>query len=147
MSRAAITIRRMEPGDLPEVERIQTSSPEASQWKPEDYLHYESIVAELAGRIAGFAVARRLPPDEIEILNVATGPSSRRQGVGKALLRELLNLHEGVLFLEVRESNSAARALYEAAGFREAGRRKNYYAKAGIPAGLREDAVVMKLQK
>jgi ribosomal-protein-alanine N-acetyltransferase len=147
MSQRIFTIRAMERRDLPEVERIQTASPEASHWKPEDYLGYESFVAECGGRIAGFAVARPLPPDEVEILNVATDPEQRRQGAGSALVRALLNLPGQVLFLEVRESNSAARALYERAGFTVNGRRKNYYPALGIPTESREDAVVMKLQK
>jgi [ribosomal protein S18]-alanine N-acetyltransferase len=147
MSLAAITIRKMERRDLPEVDRIQTASPEASHWKPEDYLDYESLVAESEGNLAGFAVARLLPPDEVEILNVATDPGLRRRGVGSALLQALLGLPGRVLFLEVRESNIAARALYRAAGFSEEGRRKKYYPALGTPAGPREDAVVMKMQK
>ena len=147
MSPEAITIRSMERRDLPEVDRIQTASPEASHWKPEDYLGYESLVAESDGRLAGFAVARLLPPDEVEILNVATDPVVRRRGVGSALLQALLKLPGRVLFLEVRESNVAARALYRSAGFSEEGRRKKYYPGLGIPTGSREDAVVMKMQK
>jgi len=147
MSPTALTIRSMERRDLPEVDRIQTASREASHWKPEDYLDYESLVAENEGRLAGFAVARLLPPDEVEILNVATDPAVRRRGVGSALLQALLRLPGRVLFLEVRESNIAARALYTAAGFAEAGRRIKYYPALGIPTGSREDAVVMKMQK
>ena len=147
MSSEAITIRNMERRDLPEVDRIQTASPEASHWEPEDYLGYESIVAESEGRLAGFAVARLLPPDEVEILNVATDPAVRRRGVGSALLQALLKLPGRVLFLEVRESNVAARALYRSAGFSEGGRRKKYYPGLGITTESREDAVVMKMQK
>jgi ribosomal-protein-alanine N-acetyltransferase len=147
MSRAEVTIRNMEPRDLPEVDRIQTASPEASHWKPEDYLAYASVVAENEDRLAGFAVARLLPPDEVEILNVATDPAVRRRGVGSALLQALLRLPGRVLVLEVRESNLAARALYGTAGFVEEGRRKKYYPALGIPTGSREDAVVMKMQK
>jgi hypothetical protein len=50
---AEITIRPMERKDLAEVDRIQAASPEASHWKPEEYLGYESIVAECKGRVAG----------------------------------------------------------------------------------------------
>ncbi len=147
MNHGIIAIRTMEPRDLPEVDRIQSASPEASQWKPEDYLDYRSFVADSGGRVVGFAVARLLPPDEVEVLNVATGPEVRRQGVGSALVRALLDLPGRVLFLEVRESNAAARALYTRAGFVENGRRKNYYPALGIPTEVREDAVVMKMQK
>jgi ribosomal-protein-alanine N-acetyltransferase len=147
MSPAEITIRPMEQRDLTEVDRIQAASPEASHWKPEDYLDYASLVAECEGRLAGFAVARLLPGDDVEILNVATDPGFRRRGVGSALLQAQLKLPGRVWFLEVRESNNAARALYKAAGFAEEGRRRHYYPSLGIPGGSREDAVVMKLQK
>jgi ribosomal-protein-alanine N-acetyltransferase len=136
MSQRIFTIRTMERRDLAEVERIQDASPEASHWKAEDYLGYESFVAECEGRIAGFAVARRIPPDEVEILNVATDPAARRQGVGSALVQALLNLTGKVWFLEVRESNAAARALYERAGFTVNGRRKNYYPALETPEDL-----------
>ena len=147
MSPPGIAIRPMEQRDLAEVDRIQAASPEASHWKVEEYLGYESIVAEYEGRVAGFAVARMLPPDEVEILNVATDPGVRRRGVGSALVRALLKLPGRALFLEVRESNNSARALYKAAGFAEAGRRRKYYQGLAPPGGSREDAVVMKLQK
>jgi ribosomal-protein-alanine N-acetyltransferase len=147
MSQRIFTIRAMGRRDLAEVERIQNASPEASHWKAEDYLSYESFVAECDGQLAGFAVARLLPPDEVEILNVATDPEQRRQGAGGTLVRALLNLTGKVWFLEVRESNAAARALYARAGFTVNGRRKNYYPALGILTESREDAVVMKMQK
>ena len=147
MSHGIIAIRTMERRELPEVDRIQSASPEASHWRPEEYLDYRSFVAESGGRIVGFAVARLLLPDEIEVLNVATGPEVRRQGVGTALVQALLKLPGQVLFLEVRESNVAARALYARAGFIETGRRKNYYPALGVLTESREDAVVMKMQK
>lgn len=147
MSHKALMIRRMERRDLPEVGRIQMAAPEASHWNPEDYLGYESFVAESSGRLAGFAVARLIPPNEIEILNVATDTELRRRGIGGALVQAVLSLPGQILFLEVRESNAAARALYSQAGFVENGRRKNYYAGLGGTAGSREDAVVMKMQK
>ena len=147
MTRGTIEIRAMGRRDLPDVARIQTASPEASHWNPEDYLGYESFVAEYDGMVGGFAVARLLPPDEIEVLNVCTDPELRRRGIGGALVRALLSLRGTILFLEVRESNSAARALYARVGFVENGRRKNYYASLGEGAAPREDAVVMKMQK
>jgi [ribosomal protein S18]-alanine N-acetyltransferase len=147
MSSVEITIRPMERRDLAEVDRIQSATPEASHWKSQEYLGYESVVAEYEGRLAGFAVARLLPPDEVEILNVATDPGARGRGVGNALLQALLKLPGRVMFLEVRESNNAARALYRAAGFTEEGRRRKYYPSLGPPGGAREDAVVMKMQK
>ena len=108
---------------------------------------YESVVADRDGGLAGFAVARRIPPAEMEVLNVATDPGLRRRGTAAALLRALLDLPAEILFLEVRESNLAARELYRSVGFAAVGRRKNYYPGLGGGTAPREDAIVMKLQK
>lgn len=82
------------------------------------------------GPVAGYAVAWYVL-DEGELANLAVAGSSRRQGIGLALLRAVLSdaTRRGVsqLYLEVRESNAAARALYAAQGFEEVGRRKGYY--------------------
>jgi len=81
--------------------------------------------------------------DEAHLLNLSVVPERRRQGVGLALLRHFFcvakahSAHD--MFLEVRQSNLAAMALYESCGFRAIGRRRGYYAAA---AG-REDAIVM----
>ena len=147
MNPSRIRIRRMEVRDLPAIARIQAASPESSQWEPREYLAHAAIVAQLAGRLAGFAVARRLAPDEIEILNMAVDPAARRRGVGRTLLQVLLGLPGRNLYLEVRASNAPARALYASAGFVEAGVRKGYYAALQGRASPPEDAIVMKLQK
>ena len=71
--------------------------------------------------------------DEADINQVAVRESSRRQGIGKKLLEELLRQLEmqGIrtVTLEVRKSNSAAIALYESLGFVLEGQRKNFYEK------------------
>ena len=75
---------------------------------------------------------------------IASDPAFRRRGIGSALLDELTEeaarRHAGSIFLEVRESNDAARAMYRKAGFVEKGIRRNYY-----HAPL-ENAVVMQLK-
>jgi ribosomal-protein-alanine N-acetyltransferase len=147
MSPPAIRIRRMQARDLPAVARIQAACPEASQWPPRDYLAYAAIVVQQAGRLAGFAAARAVPPDELEILNLAVAPAARRRGLGRALLEVLLALPGRILYLEVRASNAPARALYASAGFVEAGVRKGYYAPLQDPNSPPEDAIVMKMQK
>lgn len=82
--------------------------------------------------------------EEGEITNVAVEPAARRQGVGRALLTELLAslAARGIAraVLEVRVSNAAAIGLYERMGFQIAGRRRGFYEK---PA---EDAYVMVLE-
>ena len=79
--------------------------------------------------------------DEGEITNIATHPDARRKGLGKAVVMSLLEYgreHGLVSFsLEVRESNSAAIALYEGLGFESVGIRKNFYTKPT------ENAVIM----
>ena len=79
--------------------------------------------------------------DEGYINNVAVFPEYRRQGVAAKLLAVFENFargnHLAFLTLEVRPSNAAAIALYESFGFRQAGRRKNYY---DLP---KEDALIL----
>lgn len=91
----------------------------------------------------GFILARAVPP-EAEILTLAVAPAARRQGIGAGLVSALLSAlaARGVteLFLEVADDNLAARALYRSFGFRETGRRRDYYARSD---GGRSDAVLM----
>jgi len=79
--------------------------------------------------------------DEGYITNVAVDPSCRRRGVAAQLLQVFDNFAKGnhlaFLTLEVRPSNAAAIALYEGFGFREVGRRRNYY---DLP---KEDALIL----
>lgn len=80
---------------------------------------------------------------EAHLLNVCVASHCQRQGLGRHILRHLLERSEvlgaGIMFLEVRESNAAARALYLSEGYQQIGIRKNYY-----PLGrVRENAVVM----
>ncbi len=80
---------------------------------------------------AGAMLLARRAADQAEILALAVVPSARRAGRARALLAaaEARAKENGVreLFLEVAASNAAARALYAAAGYREAGRRRRYY--------------------
>lgn len=94
-------------------------------------------------RAGAFLIARS-SADETEILMLAVHPDQRRRGLGRELLTELISSHlkeEGFqIFLEVADDNLAARALYEAAGFSVAGRRKGYYARQGAS---NVDAIVL----
>jgi ribosomal-protein-alanine N-acetyltransferase len=86
---------------------------------------------------AGFVLAR-LAADEAEILTVAVARAHRREGLGRelmeAVLRQLHADRASHLLLEVDETNTPALALYRRLGFREVGRRRNYYEHAGAPA-------------
>jgi ribosomal-protein-alanine N-acetyltransferase len=64
---------------------------------------------------------------EREILNVAVHSDFRRLGIATQLLRDEMANHPGAHFLEVRESNIAARRLYEGLGFQVVGARPGYY--------------------
>ena len=80
---------------------------------------------------------------ESHLLNICVRPESRQQGIGRKMLRHLVSVarrHEAeVIFLEVRISNTTARALYEDEGFNELGSRRDYY-----PTGdSREDALIL----
>lgn len=81
--------------------------------------------------------------DEIQLMNVATLPESRRQGHGSALLQDLVqnarDRRAQLITLEVRRGNVSARALYRKFGFVEQGIRQQYYSDNG------EDALVMQL--
>lgn len=92
------------------------------------------------GQVIGYA-GLLVVADEGYITNVAVFPEYRRQGVAAKLISVFENFalgnHLAFLTLEVRPSNTGAIALYEGFGFREAGRRKNYY---DLP---KEDALIL----
>lgn len=94
--------------------------------------------------IGGFAMAQ-VAADEAEILTIGVSEEWRRHGIGTRLVdglkRAAARSGAQSLFLEVAESNAAARALYAKSGFTESGRRKGYYAR---PVGPPEDALVLR---
>ncbi len=92
---------------------------------------YAVAVVEMpSGRLAAYGGCEFVPP-EASIANVATHPDFRRRGCASLLLDKMEEflISRGVkdIYLEVRESNAPARALYESKGFRAVGIRKNYY--------------------
>jgi [ribosomal protein S18]-alanine N-acetyltransferase len=128
-------LREMLASDAEAIDRLIAVSPEAGQWSAAGFFSSESQgvvvrIAENHGAILGM-VAVRMVAAEAEILNVAVSPEFRRQGIGQLLidyaLAEARSAGAKKVFLEVRESNVAARALYARLGFSEAGRRRGYY--------------------
>ncbi len=106
---------------------------------------YECWVLEQSGCMLGYGVLSAAA-GEAHILNVCVAPEHQRRGLGRLLVRRLLDLarwhHAGQVFLEVRPSNPHAIELYASEGFRRIGVRKNYY-----PSHLgREDAIVMGIE-
>jgi len=94
---------------------------------------------EQTNAIAGFIVAR-VVDSEWEIENIVVNPNSRRQGIAMQLLKEIRGLAESEnaakIFLEVRQSNTAARALYQKCGFKNCGYRGQYYSDPSEDAAL-----------
>jgi ribosomal-protein-alanine N-acetyltransferase len=88
----------------------------------------------------GFLVLR-IAADEAEILTI--GATARRQGIGRALMREAIararSKNVAAMHLEVAAQNFPARALYESLGFAESGLRRGYYADG-------QDAVILTLR-
>jgi polysaccharide biosynthesis protein PslH len=127
-----VHIRPAEERDLAEITAIQCTAPESSQWEAHDYLAFDCRVACINGappdgRVAGFLVSRPVADKEREILNIAVHPDFRRLHIATELLQAELARWPGVHFLEVRESNAAARHLYEGLGFEAVGERPAYY--------------------
>jgi ribosomal-protein-alanine acetyltransferase len=135
-----MTIRPLDGADAEAVERITRLSPEAADWPMGSYSGLPAWVAESEGRVVGLLVAR-IAADEMEILNLAVDPESRRRGAGTALVDVALEHGRRAgaarVFLEVRESNLAARRFYERRGFAVTGRRSRYYRQP------EEDALLM----
>ena len=138
-------IREMAPPDTEAIAAILAASAGASPWSAAEFSLLAQggtrvWVAEEAGEVVGASAARTVA-DEVEILNLGVAPSWRRRGVGRNLMLGAMEQagQAGArrVFLEVRESNRGARALYTALGFVETGRRSNYYRD---PA---EDALVL----
>lgn len=100
-----------------------------------------TLVTEADGHIVGMACAI-IVCDEAEILKVAVTSAYRRHRIGMRMITEMLHpcLERGVcrLLLEVRESNTAARRLYDSLGFTPYGTRRGYYTSP------REDAILME---
>lgn len=150
---ATVRIRPATPGDLRAILALERASPTAARWGTA--LYEELLRAPASGRVAlvaeqasgeadviAFLVARQVER-EWEVENIAVNESSRRQGVGSLLLGAFLDLARRsaseAIFLEVRESNHAARALYEKWRFVLSGRRPAYY------SAPQEDALVYRL--
>jgi len=137
--------------------RLERICPTAAHWTEQQYRDLFATQGSIRAALmaqnnegaepVGFLIARHLAPDW-ELENIVVAGESRRSGVGTQLMQAFLTQAKQMkgesAFLEVRESNTAARALYERLGFQPTGRRKSYYAAPLEDAvlyskGLRED--------
>lgn len=140
-------LRPAVPDDITALLEIEHQSFSHQRWQAKDFLADECIVAEIDGRVVGFLVSRQISGErgedapQREILNIAVTPPFRRRGIAKALLKRELHEHTAIFYLEVRESNLAAQALYRRLGFAEIGRRSEYYQEPS------EGAIVMQMKK
>ena len=134
-AQGAVT-RPLVEADLDRVARIERSA-FTDPWSPrsfEDLLAQPQVRAVAMdgddGRVAGYALYT-LVAGEGEILNLAVDPASQRRGLGRRLLQAVLGAMRvagtTAVFLEVRQSNQAAIALYTGAGFRPVSLRRKYY--------------------
>ncbi len=106
---------------------------------------YQAQLLVAGAEILGYFVA--MPGvQEAHLLNITVAPAFQRQGWAHVMLDALALWARGQgaqwLWLEVRASNERARQVYEAHGYSQVGRRKNYYPATD---GAREDALVMSL--
>jgi ribosomal-protein-alanine N-acetyltransferase len=105
---------------------------------------YDCWVTYRDSALVGYGVVM-FGAGEAHLLNLSVAPGWQRQGIGAELTRFFVKLARDYgsdkIYLEVRPSNAAARALYLAQGFAEIGVRRDYYPSAGG----REDAVIMEL--
>jgi ribosomal-protein-alanine N-acetyltransferase len=147
---AAVTWRPMREDDLPAVAALEALS-HAAPWTQGNFRDafaagYATLVGESAGTVVAYGVLM-LAPGEAQLLNLTVAASARRRGLGRRLLQRLVDDAIGVgaeqCFLEVRESNRAAIALYLREGFAPVARRAGYYPPAA-GADRREDALVMR---
>ena len=128
-------IRRAGPEDFDAVAAIQSASPHAAQWPVAEYMPYEFMVALEVDAVVGFVVWRMVAEGECELLNLAVAAAFRRRGIARQLMDAILHLPENQIFLEVRESNQAARMFYKSIGFQEVSIRREYY-RSPVEVGI-----------
>ena len=146
-------IRHATPDDLPLMIALEQQAPTAAHWSAREYDALFSpeaprrivLIAEDetgGSHLHGFVIGR-CGIDEWEVENVVVAEEQRRHGVGSALVGQLLQEAREAsvtsVLLEVRESNPAARRLYERLGFSEIGRRSGYYREPP------EDALILRI--
>ena len=143
---AEVVIRPLRREDVPEVVTIERDG-QPSPWSDKQFIDEiekiaaaQPMVAEVQSQIIGF-LAIWFVVDEIFLNNIGVAVHARRKGIASTLLDWLFEIGRqkncASIQLEVRESNAAAIALYEKAGFERCGLRKRYYSDTG------EDAILM----
>ena len=142
----SVSLRPMEPGDIEPVMSIERRAYDFP-WTPGIFREclragYCAWTFASHDEVVGYSVMS-VYLDESHVLNICIDPRYHGCGLGERLLEHMMNVarQHGALnvFLEVRPSNTSARALYQKSGFVEIGVRRGYYpAERG-----REDALVL----
>ena len=129
---------------LHQLELAAHSHPMSESLFRDNLARYHAIAIKLDDQLIGFALISMVV-GEAELLDYVVDPKLQGQGIGRGFLEWIVEQLSPVaerFYLEVRASNEAAIALYEATGFAEMGMRPNYYpAKKG-----REDAILMAME-
>jgi [ribosomal protein S18]-alanine N-acetyltransferase len=131
----SVAIRSAVINDVPSIVALERQTAGAAHWTAEQYNKLVGcgvvLVAEEAGRFCGFIGAQAVA-GEWEIENLVVAAELVRRGIGTELVSALIGVARSeaamAILLEVRESNVAARGLYEKHGLRQVGRRRTYYA-------------------
>jgi ribosomal-protein-alanine N-acetyltransferase len=142
-----LTLSPATPADLPEVASLERAC-YGDPWPasafaslPQNSRVHFVVARNDAGRVAGYVVGWYVL-EEGELANLAVAPAERGKGIGRVLLDHMISdaVMRGIsqVYLEVRESNTAARHLYATRGFEEVGRRKRYYRSP------EEDALILR---
>lgn len=143
-----VLLRPMTKDDLDEVMAIERSA-YRYPWSSGFFLQElrvacaRSILAEVDGKICGYVLFWLLP-GSIDVHNLAIAPDTRRLGIARLLMRQVVASAAAQsatrVTLEVRQSNEPAKRLYLSLGFTQTGLRKGYYSDDG------EDAFTMALE-
>ena len=139
-------IRKMTAAEVPQVaelEKLCFSLPWSEKSVASELENELSLwLVALDGEVVAGYVGSQTVLGETDLMNIAVHPAYRRRKIAEALLLELMNrLRQSgshCLSLEVRDSNLAARCLYEKLGFAQVGRRPNYYRNP------KEDALILR---
>ncbi|MFC1637447.1 ribosomal protein S18-alanine N-acetyltransferase [Candidatus Margulisiibacteriota bacterium] len=132
-----LRIEHLKEGDIAkvvEIERLCFSAPKSEAIFRSDQSKY--LVAKEGNGIVGYIGTERIA-GETHIINMAVHPDSQGKGIGKELLKAVLN-DPDVVFLEVRASNVPAQKVYQHFGFKNVGLRENYYSDNN------EDAYILR---
>ena len=148
-SKDLLRLRKMDHADVPAVLEIENQNYEfpwsegifKDCFRAMNYINW--VCEDPEDNIVGYAILS-VAAGEAHIMNISISPNFQRQGAGRKMLEHLIEYarpRAEKIFLEVRPSNPGAIRLYQKIGFKEIGRRKDYYpAKYG-----REDAIMYEL--